>query len=130
MADDDRAEFELLLVVGDHGEDRVFPDGIETGGGFVEQNDFRVRDERSPQGDTFLHTSGNLSRKPVSNFGEFQLLYASVHPFPDFIPAHLSFFKQGQCDVFEYCQGIKQGVVLKHVAELTLHFPSLFPVHG
>ena len=91
VTDDNRTEFEFFLIVGDHGEDRVFSDGVQPGGGLVKQYNFRVRDQGSPESDPFLHAAGNLCRKFVPYFGEFKLVDPLVYPLPDLVAAHAGF---------------------------------------
>ncbi|OPY15201.1 MAG: hypothetical protein A4E74_02239 [Syntrophus sp. PtaB.Bin075] len=55
MTHQNRCKSEFSLVLGNHAQNRVFPDGILTGSRFIEQDDLRIDDERPRQGHSFLH---------------------------------------------------------------------------
>ena len=60
VADQDGGEPEFPLVFGDHAQDRVLPDRVLPGRGFVKENDPGVGHQSPGQGHPFLHAAGQF----------------------------------------------------------------------
>jgi hypothetical protein len=129
VADQDRRETEFPLVLGDHAEDCVLPDGILAGGRFIEQDDARIGHQRPRQGDTLLHPPRKLRRVLPGRIGQFRLLHPGHRPAVDLGAGKVGRFQQGEGDILLYGQGVEQGVALKHVADLGKSGILLVPGH-
>src|SRR5206468_10857239 len=60
VADHDRGEPELAVEVLDEAVNGVHEDGVEPGGGLVEEDDLRLRHEGPRDGHALAHASGDL----------------------------------------------------------------------
>ena len=129
MADHDRGESELPLILGDHPQDRVFPDRILSGCGFIEQDDSRIGHQSPRQRDPLLHASRDFRRVFVDRILQFRLFDSGHHPAIDFIFVQARRFAKRKGDVIVDVYGVEERVVLKHVADPGETGGSLFFVH-
>ena len=130
VGDDHGREIELFVVAVDHGENGLLANGVKPRGRFVKEDDFRFRDQRTSQGNAFLHPARDLFRIHLRHLGQFELRDACADFFFDFRFLERELFPQGQRDVLEDRHGVKERVVLEHVAAAFLDIGKFTPVHG
>src|SRR5581483_5705643 len=128
VADHDRREAELLLVVDDHAEDRVFADRVLAGRRLIKKDDLRIGDESARE--AFLHAAGKLRWKFVRYFGELELVDPLHDLVLDSLLAHLGRLLERQRDILKHGERVEQRVVLKAVAELAAELFDLAPAHA
>ena len=69
VGDHDDSEAEAVAQRGDEFVEVVCADGVEAGGGFVEEEDFGIQREGAGEADAFLHAAGKLGRGVIGSFG-------------------------------------------------------------
>ena len=124
MTDEDRSETELLPVMGNGAQNRIFPDGVLSGRRLIEENDLRICHESPCQGDALLHAARKLGGIFGCCFREVGLFDSGHHLFLDFLRAHGCRLPQGQGNIVKDRHGVEKGVVLKEVTDLA---PVLIP---
>ena len=117
MADQHGRKSQLVLVLGNHAQDGVAADGVLSGGGLVEQDDFRIGHQGPGQGHPFLHAPGQLCGVFVGDLHQFGLSNALEDTGVDVAAAQPGGVTQRHRDVLVDGQAVEQSVVLKHVAD-------------
>ena len=129
MADQNRGEIQLSLVLGDHAQNGVFPNGILPGGRLVEQNDPRIRDQGARQRRPFLHAPGKFRRIFISRFRQLRLLHTDQNLAMDLRLFQARRLDERQRDIVVNRHRIEQGVALKHITDLTERPCKIRPAH-
>ncbi len=113
VSDDQGSEADLALVSGDHGKNRVASQRVEAGGGFVEKDELRARDDRTGQGETLLHASGKLAWVTGRSFLDLELPQGFEAAQTDFPVPEIRGLFQREGDIFQCRQRIEERVALK-----------------
>lgn len=129
MADKNSSKTELSPVAGDHAQNDVFPDRILTGGRLVKEYNCRVCDESTGQRHPLLHTAGQLGWVFMNDIGKFHLLNPGHHFLDDIFIREVCRLSERKGNVFKDGHGIKESIVLKHVADLNPAPVPFFSAH-
>ena len=122
VAHDHAGEAVAALHGGDELMDALPQQGIEAGGGFVEQHDPRVRHQRPGESGAFLHAAAHLRRILVAHVLEPHLIEPFPHLAADGVLPEACPFAQREGHVVEDGHGIQQRGALEQKAE---PFPDL-----
>ena len=109
---------EPALHVGDEPVDALAQQGVEAGGGLVEQHDRRVRHQRPGETGAFLHAAAHLRRVLVAHVLEAYLVEPLAHLAGDGILGEAGPLPQRKRHVVEDRHGVQQGGALEQEAEL------------
>ncbi len=118
MADDDHGGSGPHEGVANQVMNGVFDDGIESGGGFVEQDDFGTGDQGAGKGCPFVHATAQLIGKLVFHSCQIDFIEGTHDPLVNFRFRSLGGFPKREGDVVEYVEGVKQGASLEEQADM------------
>src|SRR5574341_1304029 len=118
MADENRGEAELSLVLSDHAQDGIPADNILARGRFVKKDDIGIGYQSPTQRHSLLHASRELRRVVLGHFHELHLLYSCPYPLLNGLLAEMDGLPKGQGNIFEDGHRVKESIILKHVADL------------
>src|SRR4030065_2904729 len=80
MADQNRREAELSLVLNDHAQDSIPANDILARGGFIKKHHLWVDHQSSTQCHSLLHASRKFRRIVLGHVRKFHLLYSGPDP--------------------------------------------------
>ncbi|HEY8900676.1 MAG TPA: hypothetical protein VIM61_09710 [Chthoniobacterales bacterium] len=110
---DERGEAELPLIFRDHGEHRIAPQRIEAGGGFVEEDQFGLRDDGPGERETLLHATRHLAGIPVATGVQFELPQSFEAAFTDGIVLEIGRLFKRERDVFQRRERVEKRIALE-----------------
>ena len=113
---DQRREVKLALISGDHGENRISAQGIETRRRLVEKHQFRPCHDGACQCQPLLHSAGKLTGVAVLMLFELELLQGLEAALANLPVLQARRLLQRQRHVFQGGQGIKQCIALEQKA--------------
>ena len=124
MRDDEGREAEAALVFGDHGENGISAERVETRSGFVEKHDLGLCNDRAGEGKTLLHAAGEAPRVAVREIFHLKLLEGLEASLENFYFAERGRLLERERDIFQRRERVKQRIALKKKAAA---FPEILP---
>ena len=119
MADQNRRKPEFPLVLGNHAQDGIFPDRVLAGSGFIEEDDSRIRDQSPCQGCPLLHAAGEFRGIFMGRILKLRLFDSGHNLAIDPGSTQVRRLAKGKGNIFIDGHGIEEGIILKHVADLS-----------
>src|SRR5688500_10051316 len=113
VTDYDRREAVPAVQVGDQLVDRVHEDGIEAGGGLVEEDDLRLGYQRARDGHALAHAAGYLGRIFRLHALEPDLAERRIHALDDLRAGQAQLLAQGEGHVLAARHGVEQRAALE-----------------
>lgn len=119
MGDDNAGDAELALQFEDQFVDDIGADWIEAGGGFIVEDDFRLKHNGASEGDALALASGEIDGHFPHGVNEAN----HAEHLPDALLAlrfgHLSMFDEREGDVLGHGHGIEKRALLEEESELS-----------
>src|SRR5262249_45918224 len=113
VADHHRGEAALAVQLLDEAVDGVDEDRIEAGGGLVEEDDLRLRDQGAGDGHALAHAARDLRRVLVPHVHQADLQELLLHAAGDVRRGHRRLLAQGERHVVEHGHGVEEGAPLE-----------------
>src|SRR6267143_5057385 len=101
---------------------------IHHGGGFVVEHALGLGGQRSRDGNRTFHAGRKVGRQQVAHLLDSDHFEEAIDHLEDLLFGKLSFFAQGERNVFTDRQGIEEGSVLEHHGDFLADFFELYLV--
>jgi hypothetical protein len=124
MCDDEGCEAEAALIFGDHGEDGIPAERVETCGGFVKKHDLGLCNDRASEGKTLLHAAGEAPGVAIREIFHLELVEGLEAALENFYFAERGRLLEREGDIFQRGERVKQRIALKKKAA---PFPEILP---
>src|SRR4030042_331408 len=118
MADENRCETELPLVLSDHAQDGIPANDVLARGGFIKKHHLWIDHQGSAQCHSLLHASREFGRVFLGHIRKFHLFYSGPHPLLNGLLAEMGGLPKRQGNIFKNRHRVKEGVILEHVTDL------------
>ena len=113
MRHNQRRKIELALVFGDHGKNGIASQRIKAGGRLIEEDEFRTGNDRTRQGEAFLHAAGKLAGVAIAMIINLQLSQSFEAALTNFMVREICRLFKRERHILQSRQRIEERVALK-----------------